>query len=349
MGQQQDRTVDDALKGYERHMREKGNKPKSITETIRRLRLFFPDLEMPLAALSSSRCQSYYEDLCRRPVMPPRRQEVDGNSVAKLRGEGLTWNEVCLKVECCRSAAMRALEQRGEPKSAPEPPKLSVDTHRNMLAEAKSFLRWCGEEKRWLKDNPLGSVKGKGKRKHGKLQLRIDETRKWVARALELAAQGEEGAVAALLTLFLNLRASEVVGRIVRDVDDNGRVLWVPDSKTEKGKRTQEVPKELQPYLLQLASGKTPEARLFSCSSRDWPRHWVQRICREAGVPVVCAHGMRGTHSSIAHAFGFTSRAVADAMGHESEKTTLESYTDPSVVANAQQKRMLQVLNGGRA
>ncbi|MFA5061677.1 MAG: tyrosine-type recombinase/integrase [Patescibacteria group bacterium] len=347
MGQQQDRTIDDALKEYERHMREKGNKPKSITETTRRLRLFFPDLEMPLAAFNSSRAQTYYDELCQRPTMQPKRQQVDGDEVASLREQKLSWRDICAKLKCGRSAAMRALEQRGQPE--PESRKLSVDSHRNMLAEAKSFTRWCTEDKRWLKANPLEAVKGKGKRKHGKLQLRIDETRKWVAKALELAGQGEEGAIAALLTLYLNLRCSEVVTRVARDVDDNGRVLWVPDSKTEKGKRTQEVPPELRPFLLQLTSGKTADAKLFGCASRDWPRHWVQRICALAGVPVVCAHGMRGTHSSIAHAFGFTSRAVADAMGHESEKTTIESYTDPSVVANAQQKRMLQVLNGGRA
>jgi hypothetical protein len=45
---------------------------------------------------------------------------------------------------------------------------------------------------------------------------------------------------------------------------------------------------------------------------------------------------------------GATSHLVALAMGHESERTTLESYADPSAVAAGQQRRLLQVLDGGR-
>ena len=44
----------------------------------------------------------------------------------------------------------------------------SVDSHRNILAEAKSFLRWCTVKKKWLARNPLEEVEGVGKRKHGK-------------------------------------------------------------------------------------------------------------------------------------------------------------------------------------
>ena len=46
---------------------------------------------------------------------------------------------------------------------------------------------------------------------------------------------------------------------------------------------------------------------------------------------------------------GITSHAVAAALGHESFKTTAESYAQRDAVAGAQQKRMLGVLVGGRA
>src|SRR5688572_6432913 len=36
---------------------------------------------------------------------------------------------------------------------------LSVDSHRNILAEAKTFLKWC-VAKRWLRSNPLEGVHG---------------------------------------------------------------------------------------------------------------------------------------------------------------------------------------------
>jgi hypothetical protein len=45
---------------------------------------------------------------------------------------------------------------------------------------------------------------------------------------------------------------------------------------------------------------------------------------------------------------GITSHAVASALGHESFKTTAESYAKREAVAGAQQKRALAVLTGGR-
>lgn len=223
-----------------------------------------------------------------------------------------------------------------------------MDFHRNALAEARTFLKWC-VKKKWLPQNPLEGVEGVGRRRHGKEQLRIDEARKWLAKATELANQGHDGAVAAMMTLLMGMRCSEVISRIVRDVDDNGTLLWIPDSKTEKGKRTLRVPEMLRPYLRDLAEGKQPGDLLFGLHDRSWPRNWVQRICDEAKVPVVTAHGQRGLHSTLAVEAGETSRAVADALGHESFTTTARSYARPEAVENARQVRALRVLDGGKA
>jgi len=115
----------------------------------------------------------------------------------------------------------------------------------------------------------------------------------------------------------------------------------------DEGRRTLLVPDELQPYWKRLVEGKTPTDALFGVHDRDWPRHWVQRICREAKVPVVTAHGQRGLHATLAVEAGVTARAVADALGHESFKTTTQSYAHG--VGLAQQTRVLTVLQGGKA
>jgi hypothetical protein len=54
-------------------------------------------------------------------------------------------------------------------------------------------------------------------------------------------------------------------------------------------------------------------------------------------------------HSTLAVDSGITSHAVAAALGHESFKTTAESYAQREAVAGAQQKRVLGVLGGGKA
>ena len=224
----------------------------------------------------------------------------------------------------------------------------SVDTHRSMLAEARMLMKLC-IARRWLRASPLEGVEGKGKRRHGKPQLRIDEARRWMAKATELADGGEAGAVAAMMALLLGMRASEIVSRVVRDLDDEGRQLWIPDAKTEAGKRTLRVPDVLQPYLQRLAANQRPEARLFGKHWRDWPREWVQEICKRAEVPVVGAHSMRGLHSTLAMDAGVTGAVVAASLGHEKVSTTMRSYAQPGAVAGAQQRRTLRVLEGGAA
>jgi integrase len=69
----------------------------------------------------------------------------------------------------------------------------------------------------------------------------------------------------------------------------------------------------LQPYLVELARGRDPQAALFGEHWRDWPRKWVQRICKAAGGPKVTAHGMRGLHGTPAVDSGITSHAVGGA------------------------------------
>jgi integrase len=169
-----------------------------------------------------------------------------------------------------------------------------------------------------------------------------------MAKATELADQGESGAIAALMTLLMGLGASEVISRVARDLDDDGRLLWIPDAKTAKGRRHVQVPELLRPYLLRLAEKKEPTDLLFGEHWRDWPREWVQRICRAAKVPVVSAHGMRGLHSTLAVDAGVTAHAVASALGHESFATTAQSYAKPEAVSRARQQRVLTVLAGGK-
>ncbi len=136
---------------------------------------------------------------------------------------------------------------------------LAVDSHRNILAEAKSFLVVRGEEVDCAQPARRGG--GRGKRRHGKAQLRIDEARRWQAKAIGFADQGKDGAVAAMMCAGDGDAGSEVVSRVVRDLDDEGRLLWIPDSKTEAGRRTLQVPDFLQPYLVRLAKGGSRRRR----------------------------------------------------------------------------------------
>jgi integrase len=224
---------------------------------------------------------------------------------------------------------------------------VKVDTHRNTLAEARTFARWLVKTGRLLA-NPLEKVEGTGRRKHGKAQLRIDEARQWEDVAIRLARVGDAGAVAALLTYWCGMRSGEVVARVVRDIDDGGRVLWIPESKTEAGRRRVSIPEALRRPLLALIKKREPDALIFGPHWRDWPRHQVKRICDLAGVPPITAHGMRGTFATVALEEGVSLHRASRSMGHRSTKVTATSYAKPEAVAGARQRAGLRVMKGGK-
>jgi hypothetical protein len=77
-------------------------------------------------------------------------------------------------------------------------------------------------------------VKGVGKRKRGKPQLRIDEARKFIAEAKRMADAGDIAGVVGLGALCFGTRITELVSRPVRELDDDGRLLWISKSKTAR-------------------------------------------------------------------------------------------------------------------
>lgn len=231
--------------------------------------------------------------------------------------------------------------------------RLAVDTHRNTLAEAKSFLKWCVSE-RLLSSNPLQSVSGQGRRKRGKAQLGIDESRRLSSTALERARQGDTGALAVVLLIHTGPRASELTNLRVRDLDDGGRLLWIrpvhdgsqDHLKTPAARRALNVPAVLQQFLLELAAGRPAGDFLFGRHWRDWPREQTERLCELAKVPRVTAHGLRGLKSSLALISGEDPEAVARTLGHSSSRVTFDSYAAPGTRERIEQRRLEHALEG---
>lgn len=226
----------------------------------------------------------------------------------------------------------------------------AVDTHRNGLSVAKAWGAWCVEQG-WIKVNPFGAVKGKGRRRRGKPQLRLEESRDFSLKCLELAPT-DAGAVLALAYLLLGTRAGEVLNRQVRDLDDGGRLLWIPDTKTPAGRRQLAVPDVLVPHIARLAKGRPGLAPLFEHASTrkrpaDWAREQVTRLCKLAGVPRVTPHGLRGTHATIGSEAGAVSSLVASALGHASPAITEAAYIDSGRQRSAKAKATLRAIAGG--
>ncbi len=229
--------------------------------------------------------------------------------------------------------------------------KCAAATHREALRAARSCYRWAVEEG-LVKLNPWAGVRPVGKARRGKPQLTIDE-----ARRLAEHCRGrlhEDGALVVLLALLCGLRCSEIVERTVRDVDDNGRLLRIADSKTAAGRRLLELPAELLDAVAARCRARKPDEPLLprvarlAGSARQWASREVKRYCAAAGVRVVCAHALRGQFASLAYEAAAMPHLVAAALGHACSAVTERHYADRGAVQRAAQRERLAVLQGSR-
>ena len=226
---------------------------------------------------------------------------------------------------------------------------VAAATHRTALKTAKFFSRWC-KRRGYLREDPFADVLPVGRVNTGKKQLRLDEARRLVAVALEGAQKGDRDAIGVLLMLLLGLRSGEVLDRVAADVDDDGRVLWIPHGKTDNARRRLAVPDVLQPLLRDLASGRGPDEWLFGGNARgarrgsNVARFALRRYCKRAGVSQVCPHSLRGLHATLAISAGATSHAVASALGHGSFAITARHYADPGAVSGAKTRTVVDAL-----
>jgi len=163
---------------------------------------------------------------------------------------------------------------------------IAVDSHHSMLRTTKTFYKWLVATQQ-IKVSPFAEVRYVGRPKRGKTQLRIDEARKLVAVALEHASNRKVAPAAILMQIFLGLRPTESVVRAVRDLDDEGRMLWVPFGKTSNAKRRLQVPETLRQVLLLHAEGKSADDPLLGPlhepeHNRDLIYYNLRKLCQEA-------------------------------------------------------------------
>jgi integrase len=104
------------------------------------------------------------------------------------------------------------------------------------------------------------------------------------------------------------------------------------------------VPIVLQGLLRSLAKDKQSNDYLFAVQDRHWVVRSVRRLCKEASVPSVCAHGLRGTHARLAVEAGMSGDVFAKSLGHENFNVTTDHYAGHGAVADAAASRVAEAL-----
>jgi len=248
---------------------------------------------------------------------------------------------------------LRWLQTRGAELYAAAQIERSADTHQAELALAKQVAALALKRK-WLRADPFAHVEPVGRKRHGstKERMGVDESRKLLAHCAALGR--DQAAIITIAYLILGARASELVKRSVRDLDDDGKVLRIDRAKTCAGTRRLKMPGELRALLLALCEGRAPDAPIFARddgtrATRYWAYYHVRRLTKDAIGRELSPQALRRTQTDMATEASETALAVARHLGHTSERVTERSYRDADVAANAAIGRALEVLAGGRA
>jgi integrase len=258
----------------------------------------------------------------------------------------LDQNIVHITPQRAEALYQRAVTARNERGVSP-----AVATHRLYLDLAKAFFKWALRAGHVAR-NPFQDVRPVGRPNTGKPQLRLDEARRYLAAALRLFdEQNDRLALAAVVPLYLGLRAGEVLTRRVRDVDGEASVLWIDKGKSHNARRHLSIKAQpLRERLARLVAGRPPEEAVFCVNSGGQPpgatafRRAVHRVCAAADVPIVCPHSLRGLWATLSIESGAAESAVAAALGHGAFDMTAKHYAKPEALLGVRSARVLELL-----
>jgi integrase len=301
------------------------------------------------AHLKLNNTEDYAVELCRRLRL--FFEPVLGHQLGRLTEEraGELYTAFRARTYTVGSEAKGTLRQK----------PYSVAHHRHGLITARSFLRWC-VKKKLVNSNPLDEVEGVGKRDTGKPTHNADEAQrlyKWVTwkatRPGPAARADREAAIGVLMCQTMALRSSDVRKRLVRDVELGASRLGITGGKSKKSNRPRRIPAPIQPLVRQLAANRQALEPLFLADkggfhTKTWLRAAMQRFCRDAGVPYIPPHGLKGTAGAIADEVGALADQIADFLSHEETRTGDTHYV-PGMGTEGQAARALAVITGGKA
>lgn len=308
-------TIGKAITSYEQHLADK--QTIGYEETVRRLRLFFPDRDMMIGRVTGEKGKKWYEDFRERTIEHFR----DDGTPAKDHGK-----------------------------------PISVSYHRAALINARSMFTFCIDEMKWLSANPFAAVKGIGKRKSGKRKPTGNELRAWYDYTWTRVQAGDRTALGLVMALAMALRSSDLTRRLVIDVDLDGTQLIIEDGKSDKSNEPREIPHELQPFVRELVAGRAPSEPLFArrCKgkiyhlTRRWLEQGQERMCAGAGVQYFPPHSLKGIAGTVLAKRGVAGNLVMEHLSHEDERTTRRHYVDGAVIEAAQAVRAFRVVAGGK-
>ncbi len=108
----------------------------------------------------------------------------------------------------------------------------------------------------------------------------------------------------------------------------NGEELFL-EPKTPKSRRDIAIPEflydDIQQYLSRIGEIE-PDDRIFYFTKSALEKE-IKRVANKTGLPPIRVHDLRHSHASMLIDMGFDILEISERLGHESVKTTLDTYS----------------------
>lgn len=271
-----------------------------------------------------------------------KKKPIRPSSAETRRGQILALLPERLALATLTARRCQALydELRERPTRFGRPP--SAAYHQQALQESRRLLAWC-TSKGWLRHNPLVGVEAVGERQSGKPQLTTDEFLTMLVYCLEQGSAGDNAALQVALLMYFGLRRGETGLLQARHISTKAWVIEVPPFKCRKKVLVLGVPEDplLRAALQRLVTGRFPLEQLFPVVGPTVRRR-VHVLCMAAGVPKVCAQGLRGSQSTVAARLGVSAAAIAANLAHH-PAVNRQHYTQAGAVESGTAAMILEL------
>lgn len=190
-----------------------------------------------------------------------------------------------------------------------------------------------------LAQNPARTAGTIGKSKSGRLDFWTTEEYKKFMSALKPDKRLQ---MFFELAFYSGCRRGELLALTVADFDgsaisidkslatiSNGKKIVLPP-KTAKSNRIVTLPPKVATHLKEYINSMIepqPNERLFETLNKDKLLKTIKKTATAAGVKPIRIHDLRHSHASLLIEMGFPPLVIAERLGHESVKTTLEIYS----------------------
>lgn len=292
-------------------------------------KLYLDQLQSNSDILFSSLVENYMEDMNHR--LKPTTMENKRNIIDSKVLPYFSRLKVCdidtIKIRKWQNELISFRDENGKPYS-----QTYLKTVNNQLS---AIMNYAVKHYR-LASNPCHAAGSIGK-------SRAKEMRYWTQEQYELFSKGIQKSAVKLafdILFYTGIREGELLALTPADIHPDMKIdinknyakikgeelFLIP--KTDKSNRTLAIPQflydDIQSYISKLY-GIERNDRIFYFTKSALEKE-IKRVAGKVGLDPIRVHDLRHSHASMLINMGFDIKEISERLGHESVKTTLDTY-----------------------